>query len=393
MSDDERWMARALALAEGVAARTWPNPAVGCVLVRDGLVVGEGATAPPPGPHAEAAALAAAGDAARGATAYVTLEPCAHTGRTPPCADALAAAGVARVVVAVADPNPLADGGVERLAAAGVAVEVGVGAESALEGLAGFLERVAAGRPAVVVKLALSLDGRLAAADGTSQWLTGPAARAAAHRLRAAVDGVVVGSGTVLADDPALTVRLGPDGEPAAAPSAGARQPLRIVLDRRARTRPGAKVYDDAAASLVVVDAAAEAGHLDEAGLDVARVDGRAADGGLAEALAAAGARGCRSLLVEGGAAVAGAVVAAGLADRLVVHVAPVLLGEAGRPAVTGLGVPTLAAAPRWDLVDVERVDGDAVLTCAPRAGAPEGPHDHDHDHDHALAPHGAGPT
>ncbi|MFO8076511.1 MAG: bifunctional diaminohydroxyphosphoribosylaminopyrimidine deaminase/5-amino-6-(5-phosphoribosylamino)uracil reductase RibD [Egibacteraceae bacterium] len=392
MSDDERWMARALALADGVATRTWPNPAVGCVLVRDGAVVGEGATAPPPGAHAEAAALAAAGDAARGATAYVTLEPCAHTGRTPPCADALAAAGVARVVVAVADPNPVAGGGAERLAAAGVDVAVGVGAAAAHEGLAGFLERVAAGRPAVVVKLALSLDGRIAAADGTSQWLTGPATRAAAHRLRAAVDGVVVGSSTVLADDPALTVRLGPDGAPAATPAAGARQPLRVVLDRRARTGPGARVYDAAAASLVVVDTDAEAGHLEGAGIDVVRVDGRAADGGLAEALAAARARGCQSLLVEGGAAVAGAVVAAGLADRLVAHVAPVLLGEDARPALTGLAVPTLAGAPRWDLVDVERVDGDAVLTYGRRA-EPAGAADRPTEHDHAPAPHGAGPT
>ncbi len=390
MSDDARWMARALMLADEVAHTTWPNPAVGCVLVRDGAVVGQGATAPAPGPHAEAAALAAAGGAARGATAYVTLEPCAHTGRTPPCADALADAGVARVVVAVTDPNPLADGGIERLAAAGVAVEIGLGAATARRGLADFLARVAAGRPAVVVKLALSLDGRIAAADGTSQWLTGPAARVEAHRLRAAVDGVVVGSSTVLADDPALTVRLGPDG----APEAGVRQPLRIVLDRRARTRPEARVYDDAAGSLVIVDVAAEAGHLEAAGLDVARVDGRAADGGLAEALAAAQARGCQSLLVEGGAAVAGAVVDAGLAERLVVHVAPVLLGEAGRPGVTGLDVATLAGAPRWDLVDLARVDGDAVLTLTPRAGAaPAAEQASDHDHDHGLAPHGARPT
>lgn len=353
---DDQWMARALALAERARGLTDPNPAVGCVLVRDGEVVGQGATSPPGGPHAEAAALAEAGERARGATAYVTLEPCDHHGRTGPCSLAIAGAGVTRVVVGATEPTALAGGGAERLAAAGIEVVLGVRAEEAREQNPSFFGHARAERPRVTVKVAVSLDGRIAAADGTSQWLTGMEARRAAHALRAESDAVLVGSGTALADDPQLTARL---------VSAPERQPLRVVLDGRGRTRPGLRVYDDAAASVAVVRPGADAAPLEAAGIEVWRLGGDRATGApLRATLDELARRGVGSVLVEGGATVATAFVAAGLADRLVVHVAPVLLGRSGLPAL-GLDVPTLADAPRWRLERVERLGDDAVLTCA----------------------------
>src|SRR5687767_7143860 len=235
-------MARARELGAAVLGTTSPNPPVGAVvLAADGTPIGEGATAPPGGPHAEITALAAAGDRARGGTVVVTLEPCAHTGRTGPCADALIAAGVARVVVAVPEPTQLAGGGADRLRAAGIDVEVGVErAEAEAGALAGWLTGVREQRPFVIWKVAATLDGRVAAADGSSRWITGAEARAAVHRLRATCDAVVVGSGTALADDPQLTVRddAGADA---------ARQPLRVVVDRRDRLPATARVLDDAA--------------------------------------------------------------------------------------------------------------------------------------------------
>ena len=236
-----RWMRRALDLAERGRWTVSPNPLVGCVLVRDGEVVGEGWHERAGQAHAEVRALDQAGDRARGADVYVTLEPCAHQGRTGPCSAALLRAGVARVFVALADPNPLAAGGGEALRAAGIAVEVGLGQDEARRQNEVFLHALATGRPLVVVKAAVSLDGRIAAADGTSRWLTGEAARQRVHRLRAEVDAVVVGSGTVLADDPALTCRL-----------EGAPQPLRVVLDGRGRTPPDASLLDAAAPTLVL---------------------------------------------------------------------------------------------------------------------------------------------
>ena len=353
-------MDRALQLAERARGHVAPNPLVGCVIVRDGTPVGEGWTAPPPGPHAELTAVEQAGDKAAGATVYTTLEPCAHTGQTGPCADALVTAGVARVVVAVADPNPVAAGGADRLRSAGIPVEFGLREAAAKVGLAPFLHAVRTGRPLVTVKLAMSLDGRIAAADGSSRWITGPGARQAVHRLRASVDAVVVGSGTVLTDDPRLTVRLGPSDAEAGRP-----RPLRVVLDRRARTNGSARVYDGAAPSLCIVGPDADAEHLVAAGVEVHRLaDTEADDGGIGEALAALADRGANAVLVEGGAQIAGAVVSADLADRLVVHVAPLLLGDAGQPALMGLDVATLAAAPRWQIDDVEHVGDDALLTC-----------------------------
>src|ERR1700693_2815456 len=228
----------AVALARRGLGRVWPNPAVGCVIARDGRVVGRGWTQPGGRPHAETEAWARAGEAAHGATAYVTLEPCCHWGRTPPCADALIAAGVRRVVVAFEDPDPrVAGGGLAALRAAGLSVEAGLCAAEAAEINAGFFQRVRLGRPLVTLKLATSLDGRIATASGGSRWITGEAARQRAHLLRAEHDAVLVGTGTVLADNPRLTCRL---------PGLEQRSPIRIVIDRQLRTPPSAHVIAEA---------------------------------------------------------------------------------------------------------------------------------------------------
>jgi diaminohydroxyphosphoribosylaminopyrimidine deaminase/5-amino-6-(5-phosphoribosylamino)uracil reductase len=329
-------MARALALGESVLGATSPNPPVGAVvLAADGTPVGEGATAPPGGPHAEVAALAEAGERARGGTVVVTLEPCAHTGRTGPCTDALLAAGVTRVVVAVPEPTALAAGGVQRLRNAGVDVEVGVERAAAEAGaLASWLTAVREQRPFVVWKVAATLDGRVAAADGTSRWITGPEAREAVHRLRATCDAIVVGSGTALADDPQLTVRR-PDGTPAP------RQPLRVVVDRRGRVPGAARVHDDAAPTLVT--AAATAGDL----------------------LAELHDRDVRRLLLEGGPTLAAAFLREGLVDEAVLHLAPALLG-AGAPLVGDLGISSIAGALSFAVTDVARRGRDVVIRLRP---------------------------
>jgi diaminohydroxyphosphoribosylaminopyrimidine deaminase/5-amino-6-(5-phosphoribosylamino)uracil reductase len=337
-------MARARELGASVLGATSPNPPVGAVvLAADGTPVGEGATAPPGGPHAEVAALAQAGDRARGGTVVVTLEPCAHTGRTGPCADALISAGVARVVAAVPEPTELAVGGAARLRAAGVDVELGVGQEEAEAGaLAGWLTGVREHRPYVVWKVAATLDGRVAAADGSSRWITGEQARAAVHRLRATCDAVVVGSGTVLTDDPQLTVRDA-DGRPLA------RQPLRVVVDRRGRVPSSARVFDDAAPTHVSRAA-------DPAGL-----------------LAELYGRDVRRVLLEGGPSLAAAFLRAGLVDEALVHVAPKLLG-AGPPLVGDLGIATIAGALSLSVVDVTPLGGDVQIRMRPtrHTGGPQ---------------------
>jgi diaminohydroxyphosphoribosylaminopyrimidine deaminase/5-amino-6-(5-phosphoribosylamino)uracil reductase len=305
------------------------------VLAADGTPVGEGATAPPGGPHAEIAALTMAGERARGGTAVVTLEPCAHTGRTGPCADALIAAGVARVVVAVPEPTELAGGGADQLRAAGIDVELGVEqAEAEAGALAGWLTGVRQRRPFVIWKVAATLDGRVAAADGTSRWITGDEARAAVHRLRAACDAVVVGSGTALADDPQLTVR---DADGRTAP----RQPLRVVVDRRGRLPAGARVLDDAAPT-----------HVSSAGTP-------------AELLAELFDRDVRCVLLEGGPTLAAAFLRDGLVDEAVVHLAPKLLG-AGPSLVGDLGIPTIAGALSLAVVDVTRLGRDVEVRLRP---------------------------
>ncbi|MGY1715747.1 bifunctional diaminohydroxyphosphoribosylaminopyrimidine deaminase/5-amino-6-(5-phosphoribosylamino)uracil reductase RibD [Geodermatophilus sp. SYSU D01106] len=337
-------MARARELGASVLGTTSPNPPVGAVVLdADGIVVGEGATSPPGGPHAEVHALARAGERARGGTAVVTLEPCAHTGRTGPCADALLAAGVARVLVAVPEPTGLAGGGADRLRAAGVDVEVGVEREAAEEGaLAAWLTGARAGRPFVVWKAGATLDGRVAASDGTSRWITGPVARAAVHRLRAGCDAVLVGSGTVLADDPQLTVR---DADGRDAP----RQPLRVVHDRRGRVPAGARVLDDAAPTLV------------------SRADGPA--GLLAELFD----RDVRRVLLEGGPTLAAAFLREGLVDEVLVHLAPKLLG-AGPSLVGDLGISTIGAALSLELREVTPLGGDVQIRLRPTGHTGVGP-------------------
>jgi diaminohydroxyphosphoribosylaminopyrimidine deaminase/5-amino-6-(5-phosphoribosylamino)uracil reductase len=343
-------MRRAVQLAERGRTTTLPNPVVGCVLLSPhGEVVAEGWHERVGGPHAEQAALRAAGDAARGATAVVTLEPCAHTGRTGPCADALVAAGVSRVVVGVLDPSDVAGGGVERLRAAGVDVEVGVETAGAEAVNAAWLTAVRLRRPFVTWKVAATLDGRVGAADGTSRWITGEEARADVHRLRAEVDTVLVGIGTVLADDPWLTVRS-PTG------AAANRQPLRVVADTHGRTPHGARVCDGAAETWVAT--AAEVGIDPDGHLD------------LLSLLRALFHRGRRHVLLEGGPRLAGAFWRARLVDRVVAYVAPALLG-AGPPALQDAGIGTIADIARLRLDDVTRLGDDVRLTLSPRVMPP----------------------
>lgn len=363
-ADDRRWMALALRLARMSVGDTAENPPVGCVLVRDGRLVGRGRTAAGGRPHAEAVALAQAGPAARGATAYVTLEPCAHHGRTPPCAEALAAAGVARVVVALGDPDPRVDGGgIAILRRAGIAVEVGVGAEAAAGPNGGFLMRVGAGRPRVTLKLATSLDGRIAAASGASRWITGPEARAHAHAQRARNDAILVGIGTVLADDPELTCR---------APGLGQRSPVRVVLDRALRLPPDSRLVrgSDAVPTWVITtNAAGRAPPPDLRGVQVIGVDGDAAGRpAIPAVLEALAGRGIGRLLVEGGAAVAGSFVAAALVDEVHWYRAPSLIGGDGRAAVDPLGVAAPDAAPRFERTGLFTLGADLLETFARRA-------------------------
>lgn len=317
---DEAAMARALELAlRGPAAG--PNPRVGCVLLRDGQVIGEGWHRGAGTPHAEVDALA--GVDARGATAVVTLEPCAHTGRTGPCARALIDAGVARVVIAVPDPNPIAGGGAELLRAAGVEVVIGVGADAVRRMLTPWLVAVGRGRPFVTLKLASSLDGRVAAADGTSRWITSPESREHAHRIRAEVDALLVGTGTALTDRPALTART-PDG------SLAPHQPLRVVLGDR--EVPG----------------------------DWLRITGHDPVAAL-EQLAA---REVRHVLVEGGPTVSAAFLRAGVVDRVMAYIAPLLLGD-GRSAVESWGIRTLAEGVRLRTEEVHRLGPDVLMVAS----------------------------
>lgn len=330
-------MARARLLGARAQGRTSPNPPVGAVVLdADGHIVGEGATAPAGGPHAEVTALEAAGAGARGGTLVVTLEPCDHTGRTGPCTAAILAAGIATVVVAVEDPTDEASGGAAHLRADGVEVVTGFETSEAAAGaLAPWLHAVRTGRPFVTWKFGATLDGRVAAADRSSRWITGAAARRDVHALRGRVDAVVVGSGTVLVDDPQLTVR---DDDGVAAEH----QPLRVVLDRRHRVPDSARVLDDAAET-VLLDTA------------VPRF-----------ALKALYDRGVRHVLVEGGPTIAGAFVEARLVDEVVGYLAPLLLGS-GPSLLADAGVDTLADAVTLAIDSVERVGEDLRVIAHPR--------------------------
>ncbi len=319
---DSQWMARALQLAERGFYTTSPNPRVGCVLTKDGAVVGEGWHERAGQPHAEVHALRAAGAAARGATAYVTLEPCSHHGRTPPCADALIAAGVSRVVVAVQDPNPLVAGqGIARLRAAGIEVECGLMETSARELNIGFFSRMSRGLPWVRSKIAASLDGRTALANGTSKWITGEAARHDVQRWRARSCAVLTGVGTVLADDPQLNVRIETE-----------RQPLRVVLDSQLRMSPAARILRDGR-TLVYTASTDESKRsaLQAAGAEVVAMPNEHAQVDLPGVMRDLARRGINEVLVEAGRTLNGALFKAGLVDELVLYLAPQLLGDAAR--------------------------------------------------------------
>ncbi|MFD3946912.1 bifunctional diaminohydroxyphosphoribosylaminopyrimidine deaminase/5-amino-6-(5-phosphoribosylamino)uracil reductase RibD [Streptomyces sp. NPDC058579] len=347
-------MRRAIALAARGLGSTSPNPVVGCVLLdASGQPVGEGHHQRAGGPHAEIHALRAAGDRARGATAYVTLEPCNHTGRTGPCAQALIEAGVSRVVYAVGDPNPQATGGADTLRAAGIEVVGGLLADEAEAGNIAWLTSVRLGRPFVRWKYAATLDGRSAAADGTSRWITSAESRADVHRLRAEADAVVVGSGTARADDPHLAVR-GVEG---------AVQPLRVVVDTEASAvKPGARVLDDAARTVIAVAEDVlleETMHFGET-WRLTRAPGGGLD--IPELLAALHQQGVRSVLLEGGPTLAGAFVRAGAVDQVVGYLAPVLLG-AGPNALADAGITTLTEALRLDITETVRIGPDLRIT------------------------------
>lgn len=361
-------MARALDLARGVKGRTSPNPAVGAVLVRDGEVVGEGATMSYGLPHAEPVALAAAGGRARGATMYVTLEPCSHTGRTPPCADAVIAAGVTEVHIATLDPNPRVAGrGRRRLAEAGIRVVVGEGASDARALNEDFARWITTGRPLVTAKFACSLDGRIATRTGDSRWITGPEAREEVHRLRDQIDAILVGVGTVLADDPQLTVRLGGCARPP-------RNPWRIVLDSTCRTPAVARLLAPGAAAgrdddRVTVFTTERAPAERRAALEAAGAEVRVlpADHGrvsLPALLDDLGRRKVTGLLVEGGATVHGAFFDAGLVDLVVAFIAPIVIGGRDAPgAVGGRGPAALAEARRLLDTQVRLVGADTLVS------------------------------
>ncbi|MFO7857097.1 MAG: bifunctional diaminohydroxyphosphoribosylaminopyrimidine deaminase/5-amino-6-(5-phosphoribosylamino)uracil reductase RibD [Paracoccaceae bacterium] len=361
---DRRWMRLALTLARRGVGRVAPNPAVGCVIVKDGSVVGRGWTRPGGRPHAERVALDAAGPAARGATAYVTLEPCAHHGRTPPCAEGLRDAGLARVVAAIRDPDPRVDGkGFAILREAGIDVAAGICAAEAEALNAGFLSLHRRGRPWLTLKMAGSLDGRIATASGESRWISDEPARDWAHLLRAEADAILVGMGTVRADDPGLDCRL---------PGLEDRSPRPVLLDprltlseetglvRRAAERPplllhGPEADPARADALRALGVETEAVPLDDGGVD------------LAAALAAMGRRGLTRVLCEGGGRLAAALLAGGHVDEVHWATAGVALGAEGRPAVGPLALDRLADAPRMDLTATRRLGPDVLSLWRPR--------------------------
>ena len=354
---DIHHMREALRLGRSAMGSAWPNPAVGCVIVAGDQIVGRGATAPGGRPHAEPQALAEAGAAARGATAYVTLEPCAHHGKTPPCAEALIKAGLARVVVAVGDSDPRVSGrGIEMLRKAGIEVVQGVLEDEARTDLAGFFLRIEEGRPWVTLKLASSFDGRIATASGHSQWITGPEARQRVHEFRARHDAVMVGAGTARADNPMLTVR-GLDVP---------RQPVRVVVSRRldvplmselARTASEVPVWmchgPDADKSL------REAWQGLGAELVECRLHGRQLE--IGSVLQALGERGLTRVFCEGGGALAASLLSAGLVDELIGFTAGVVIGAEGLPGVGAMGLARLEEAPRFRLIEAAAVGGDIM--------------------------------
>lgn len=356
---DGTFMRRALALAERGRGLTSPNPMVGAVVVRDGEIVGEGFHAQAGAPHAEIEALRAAGARARGATLYVTLEPCNHHGRTPPCAPSVLAAGVARVVAAAADPNPFVPGGgAAALRAAGIAVETGLLAHEAIEQNRVFMTAMRERRPHVTLKAGMTADGKIADVHGGARWITGEEARAVAHRQRSECDAIVVGIATVLSDDPALTVRLGRPWP---------REPYRVVLDTRARTPAGAQMIVGAtpARAIVAVGASAPAERvvaLESAGATVLRCPTRGGRIAIDALLSALFAREVRAVLLEGGGEVHAGFLEAGLVDRVALFIAPLLLGGRGAPTVVGGAGRELKSAVRLGPMSVRHVGADLLV-------------------------------
>jgi len=372
---DRLAMRRALELAERGLATTHPNPRVGCVLEKDGRTVGEGWHEWAGEPHAEIMALRAAGSEAHDATAYVTLEPCCHHGRTPPCVEALVAARVKRVVFAIHDPDPRVNGrGAERLRAAGIEVESGLMGREAAELNAGFIKRFTAGRPWVRVKLAMSLDGRTALANGASRWITGEAAREDVQRWRARSSAVLTGIGTILADDPRLDVRL---------PMARPRRPLRVVLDSGLRTPPGARLFEHPGEVWIFTASAdrARRAALEARGARVERLEGEgqplAASGRVApdaagrvdlvRVLGRLADEQMNEVHVEAGPTLSGALIRAGLADELLLYAAPMLLGPHARPLVELPRLDELEQAPRLEIVESAAVGPDLRIRLRPR--------------------------
>ena len=360
--NDERHMRHALSLAARGLGRAWPWPSVGCVLVRDDRIVGRGTSDEVTLRHAEVVALEQAGNEARGATAYVTLEPCSHQGRTPPCADALIEAGVARVVAALEDPSPKVSGdGFRKLKAAGIKVETGLRAAESRNQNKGFLNSVRSSRPMVTLKLASTIDGRIATASGESRWITGPEARRVVHVLRMTHDAVLIGAGTARADDPELTVRdLGAD-----------RQPVRIVASRNIRLSEESRLFKTSAETPVWIvcgeDAAAcdQAGRWQDAGAKVIPVladNGQISPTAMLAALAQAG---LTRVLCEGGGMLAASLLAADLVDELVVFSAGKAIGAEGQPSIGPLGLAELNAAPTFELIETRWVGYDAMLRWA----------------------------
>lgn len=354
----EDYLRRARNLAETARGRTSPNPVVGCLIVRDDMVVGEGCHAAVGQPHAERIALEAAGERARGATLYCTLEPCCHHGRTPPCTEAIIAAGVARVVCSLLDSDPRASGhGVEALRRSGLEVTVGPLAEEVSWQLRAYLHHRHTGRPWVTGKWAMTLDGKLATASGDSRWVSGEAARAVVHRLRDRVDAVMVGSRTVAADDPSLTCRLA-EFEPVGRPT---RHPLRVVVDTQGATPRRATVYTDGLAPTVL--AVGEGREVQSRpGVELLRLPERRGHVDLTALLIELGRRGVVELLCEGGGGLSGALLRAGLVNEVLAFVAPKLIGGDGPTAWSGPGRDKMSAAVRLSKVSVEPVGDDWLV-------------------------------
>jgi diaminohydroxyphosphoribosylaminopyrimidine deaminase/5-amino-6-(5-phosphoribosylamino)uracil reductase len=369
------FMGHALAEARSALGRVAPNPAVGALIVRSGEILGRGATQPPPGRHAEIVALELAGEAARGAELYVTLEPCSHFGRTPPCTEAVIAAGIRRVVIGMLDPDPRVNGaGVRRLREPGIEVETGCREVEARELIAGFVSRITSGRPRCIVKYAMTLDGKIATHTGHSRWISGPESRELSHVLRDRVDAIMAGSGTITGDNPRLTTRL-PEHLTG---YGGSHHPRRIVIDSRLRTPPGADVLarEDGGPPIIYCTAASPedaARMLAERGAEIHRVPARDRHVDLEAVLRDLGERGVNELFVEGGGGLIGALFDARLVDIVVAFIAPLFVGGSGPSPVAGNGVETMPEAWRLEDRRIRQCGGDIMI--AGRVAYPETSH------------------